>query len=75
MQKMDIQIVIYAQNGILISKQHKTKQTIIQTTVWMNFRNLLYRRSQDPKNYALYDFIYMKANLIYGDKHQNIGCL
>lgn len=72
MQKMDIQIVVYSQNGILISKQHKTKQTIIQTTMWMNFRNMLYRRK---KNYALYDFIYMKAKLIYGDKHQNIGCL
>lgn len=43
--------------------------------MWINFRNMLYRRSQDAKNYTLFDFIYMKAKLIYGDKHQNIDCL
>lgn len=40
----------------------------------MNFRNMLYERSQDPKDYTLYDSIYMKAKQIYDDRNQNIGC-
>lgn len=41
----------------------------------MNFRNMLCRRSEDPTDYTLYDFIYVKAELIYGDKNQNIDYL
>lgn len=41
----------------------------------INFRNVLGKRSQDPKDHTLYEFIYMKAKLIYGDETQDIGCL
>lgn len=49
--------------------------TITWAVVWMNFRNTLCRRSQDPKDYTFYDSIYVKAELIYGDKNQDIGYL
>lgn len=39
----------------------------------MHFRNVLCKRNQDPKDYTLHDFIYMKEKLIYDDKNKNIG--
>lgn len=74
---MRIHIVVYSLNRMLIKQTNKKrpKWTRIQTAMWMNFKTILYERSQDPKDYTLYDSIYMKAKLIYGDRNQNNDCL
>lgn len=57
-------IIAFLENRMLISKQNKANWTILQTTMWMNFKTMLCKKSQDPKDYTLYDFIYMKEKLI-----------
>ena len=42
---------------------NETKWTITQATVWMDFRDRLHRKSQNPRDCILYDSICAKAKL------------
>lgn len=57
-------VIAFLGNRMLINKQKKAKWTILQTTTWMNFKTMLCKKSQDPKDYTLYDSIFMKEKLI-----------